>query len=218
MKYAELFFETNETSVILKDDFPILEQLLDYLILNPSTFFDSKKFSRTTAYPQNKIFKLINFLENQNIGQCIYPFKNPHLNLEIIPYFKFYFLDYAKVLNFSKLSLRRDQEGAKLEQEFIEKVIGLNLFKISTFRLTYENEDIEVDFILESNTSFFAIEIKKDQFIYASDLFGLHFFDKHFPLEKDLFVLHHGQRDNKEGKINILPIEKGLNLLTNFRN
>jgi predicted AAA+ superfamily ATPase len=107
--------------------------------------------------------------------------------------------------------LRQDQEGAAIEQYFYSEIYKNSNIFISTFRT---KNNLEVDFILTlPDKTLMAIELKKDQFIYAADLQGLHFFDKQLPVNKKLFVFHSGTRENDEGKIAIMPIDKGISII-----
>jgi hypothetical protein len=188
----------------------ILEELIEYLILNPSIFIDIKKILRNYSLNQKKILDLFKHLEELKIGRCIYPFSHPELSIQLTNHFKFYFFDYDKYFNPDFNKWRQDQKGALLEQYFFSKIADKNIDHIYLFR-TKDHQ--EIDFIIhKNNLKYLCIEIKKDQFIYAGDLSGLHYFDKIFLKEKELFVLHSGTRNNSEGKIKIMPMDLGIQI------
>lgn len=192
-------------------DEKLLTDLINYLIKNPSIFIDTKKILRYSNLSQQKINSLFAELEKRQIGQRIYSFAEAIPNIELINHFKFYFYDYEKYFINTIPDLRLDQKGALLEQYFFSEIAHQNHIQIYTFRTT---DQIEIDFILKTKMNkYFAVEIKKDQFIYAGDLQGLHFFNKHFAQDLNLLVLHTGSRDNYEGVIQITPIQNGIKLI-----
>ncbi len=189
------------------EDREILLELIDYLSKNPSIFIDPQKILRHRGLSSKKILSLFDFLEKEKIGKKIYPFQSSNMAVKLIPHFKFYFFDHSLFKDQSSL-FRPDQKGALLEQDFFSRIYEDNLL-INTFRTT---DSIEVDFIIQKIDSdvLWAFEIKKDQFIYAADLAGLHYFDKNFSGEKSLIVAHCGSRNNFEGKIHVMPIDEAI--------
>ncbi len=196
-----------------EEDQLLLVELIQYLIKNPSSFIDMNKLLRKKCLSQKKILHLFEILENKKIGKRVFSFTHKNFSIELLGHFKFYFFELDTFFKGHESFLRNDQGGAFLEQYFFSKIYSSTL-EIFHFR-TQDSEAIEVDFILKTHTNFFVgIEIKKDQFIYAGDLKGLHFFDQHFPQKKELFVLHSGIRDTKEGIIHVLPMNKGIEVIS----
>lgn len=191
------------------EDREILLELIDYLAKNPSIFIDPQKILRHRGLSSKKILSLFDFLEKEKIGKKIYPFQSFNMDIKLIPYFKFYFFD-DELFKSQPTLFRPDQKGALLEQEFFSRIYEDNLI-INTFRTI---DSIEVDFIVQKPNSktLWAFEIKKDQFIYAADLAGLHYFDKHITGEKSLIVAHCGSRNNYEGKIHVMPTDEAIHV------
>lgn len=193
-----------------KEDVVLLLELIHYLRMNPSAFIDLNKILRKQSLTQKKLTTLFDILEKEKIGKRVYNFSHPELTIEMIKHFKFYFFDYEYNFITNKPDLRTDQSGALLEQVFYSKICSLN-YNVYFFR---SQDQIEIDFILtKNNQDFIAVEIKKDQFIYAGDLQGLHYFDKIFSLKKELMVFHNGSRDTLEGKVKIKPMNTGISYL-----
>lgn len=192
------------------EDREILIELVEYLLKNPSIFIDPHKLLRNRGLTTKKILTLFEILESEKLGTRIYPFEDFNHNLKLIPHFKFYFFNNDFFFE-KNHEFRPDQKGALLEQEFFSRIYE-DSFKIYTFRTT---DSVEVDFIIQTskNDPLWAIEIKKDQFIYAADLAGLHFFDKNIEAHKRLIVAHTGTRNNVEGKIQVMPINEVIQLM-----
>jgi predicted AAA+ superfamily ATPase len=199
------------TSNLSNDDQNLLTKFKEYLLKNPSIFIDTQKISRNFQTTPKKITQLLLELENTQMGERVYQFKSEHLKTNLIPHFKFYFYDYQLFTN-GLYQYRPEQDGPLFEQYFFSKMRKYTQAPIATFR-TLEN--IEIDFILELKDKLICFEIKKDQFIYAGDLAGLHYFDKIFTGPKDLYVLHNGTRNNLEGKVAIMPMNLAIDQIFN---
>lgn len=185
-------------------DQTILDELINYLIDNPSCFIDVNKILRQYSLNQKKVESYFKLLEVKNLGKRIYMY--PVSDLQLISHFKFLFFEY-EIFSQRKKYYRPDQEGALLEQFFFSSLKTQD--PIYLFRTV---DGIEIDFIIKKHDELICIEIKKDQFIYAGDFKSLHFFDQKYPeIKKQLFVLHNGTRDQNEGKVQVIPLSKYLN-------
>lgn len=185
-----------------------LAELFSYLQERPGSLIDEKKIQRFLGVNLKLVHELFIQLEKENVGTLISPFSHPDFSLSQTHHSKFYFNQKEFLLETSHY--RPDQSGALFEQEVF--IFLRNKVKKIWFMRT--TDDIEVDFIIQTTKTdeFWALELQKDQFIYASDLQGLHFFHRSFPLVAQLMVLHMGTRDNKEGIISVVPYEKALAL------
>lgn len=188
-------------------DEPAILLILNYLAKNPSNLIDIKKLSRTYSLSITKLEKIFTSLEINNIGRRIYQFSKLQESFILPNLFKFYFYDFELWKKVFDLQFRADQEGALIEQSFFNKINELDNFTIEFFRT---NDGLEIDFIIYNQNDLFCIELKKDQFIYASDLEALLIFDEKFKYNQKLLVLHNGIRDNSEGKIKIRPMDKWI--------
>ena len=186
-----------------------LGDLYSYLQERPGSLIDFKKIQRFLGINFKLTSDLFLELEQNDIGSLVKAFKNDHFSIKQTPHGKFYFHDLKHLLD--KSHYRQDQSGALFEQTFFIQLKN----KISQIWFMRTLDDIEVDFIIETNSGeLWALELQTDQFIYAADLQGLHFFHKNFPAANRFFVLHMGTRDNREGIVEIVPYQKLLDLLT----
>ena len=186
-----------------------LGDLYSYLQERPGSLIDFKKIQRLLGINFKLTTDLFFELEQNDIGSLVKAFEHDHFSIRQTPHGKFYFHDLKHLLD--KSHYRQDQSGALFEQTFFIQLRN----KISKVWFMRTLDDIEVDFIIQ--TSFgelWALELQTDQFIYAADLQGLHFFHKNFPAANRFFVLHMGTRDNREGIVEIVPFQKLLDLLT----
>lgn len=185
-----------------------LSELYHYLRERPASLVDFKKIQRHIGTNLKIIHDLFQELSEKNIGTLLLPFSHTNFKTPQTHHAKFYFNDESFLLDESVY--RKDQSGALFEQMFYIKI--RKLVKDIWFMRTMDG--IEVDFIIKTNQdSFLALELQKDQFIYAADLQGLHFFNNAFPEVKKLIVLHMGTRDNSEGSVLIMPYEKVFTLI-----
>ena len=96
-------------------DQTILDELINYLIDNPSCFIDVNKILRQYSLNQKKVESYFNLLEEKKLGKRIYMY--PASDLQLISHFKFLFFEYD-IFSQRKKYYRPDQEGALLEQFF----------------------------------------------------------------------------------------------------
>jgi len=195
------------TNIDSKDQ-TILDELINYLIENPSCFIDINKILRQHSLSHKKIESYFKILEDAEIGKRIFMF--PISGIDLISHFKFYFFS-NEIFKSRNKFYRPDQDGALLEQYFYSRLKANSNFQLLEIYLFRTVDGVEIDFIIKNQSILECIEIKKDQFIYAGDFKSLHFFDQKFPqLDKELYVLHNGIRDQKEGKVQVIPMAKYL--------
>lgn len=185
-----------------------LGELYRYLQERPGSLIDFKKIQRHIGTNLKVIHELFEELSEKNIGTLLTPFTHENFKAPQTNHAKFYFNDESYLLE--KSAYRADQSGALFEQLFFVKIKKL----VTNIWFMRTSDGIEVDFIIQTpQGDFYALELQKDQFIYAADLQGLHFFNNTFPEVKKLIVLHMGTRDNCEGSVLIMPHEKVFTLL-----
>ncbi len=188
-----------------KEDNLKLSGLMQFLIDHPGSLISHQKIHNLlhlNLQKQNLFFEL---LTKHQIGTCLNPLPVEYIDIEQTSCFKFYF-NHTKHLKEKNL-YRPDQLGALLEQDFF-----INIAKLNAEKYFFRSKDgIEVDFVLINQEKKYMdlIEIKKDQFIYSADLQGLHFLDKNCASPKELKLFHAGTRHNFEGKVEIMPMNKG---------
>lgn len=179
--------------------------LFAYLQNHPGIIIDSKKIQRLLGISSREVKKIYQELESFNVGAFIHSFSHKNFSITQTPHYKFYFADESYLL--PKTSYRPDQAGNLFEQ-----AVYLELrkkAKLLWFMRTLDG--IEVDFIVQTpDDKFIALELQIDQYIYAADLQGLHFFQRSFNHDCELMVLHRGTRDNCEGNVKICPYQKAL--------
>lgn len=185
-----------------------LLNLYCYLQERPGCIIDSQKLQRQLGFNHKLLEELFTELELGNIGIRLKTFHHSNFPQPQTRHSKFYF--YGEKYLLPETNYRPDQSGAIFEQKVFIKIFKL----VANIWFMRTSTGIEVDFIIQTNEGkYIALELQKDQFIYAADLQGLHFFHKEFPLVEKLAVLHMGERDNKEGAIWIMPYSKLLNFI-----
>ncbi len=188
-----------------KEDNIKLSGLIQFLVDHPGSLISQQKIHNLLHINQQKLNQFFKLIINHDIGSCLYPMPVSYCNIEQTSCFKFYF-NHSHYLK-DQEHYRADQQGALLEQDFF-----INITKLNAEKYFFRSKDgIEVDFVLINSAKKYMdlIEIKKDQFIYSADLQGLHFLDKNCPMSKDLKLFHAGTRHNFEGKVEIMPLDKG---------
>ncbi|MFH0940431.1 MAG: ATP-binding protein [Candidatus Omnitrophota bacterium] len=130
---------------------------------------------------------------------------------------KFYFFDtgvYRTLRPAGPLDMPQDIEGAGLETLFFQELNAVNAnyglgYKIYYWRTA---DSAEVDFVLYGNRGIRAFEVKRTARVSGIMLRGLKSFLADYPVARAYFV-YGGNRQMKEGKIPILPLDNVLKRL-----
>jgi predicted AAA+ superfamily ATPase len=123
---------------------------------------------------------------------------------------KFYFFDvgiFRTLRPMGPLDSPAEAEGPALETLFFQELRAINDY----FQLGYElyywrtSNEAEVDFILYGKKGLFAFEVKRVGKMSGEILRGLKSFLKEYPTAK-AYLIYGGERVEREGNIEILPI------------
>jgi predicted AAA+ superfamily ATPase len=188
-------------------------RFLQASVLSCGQFVDYSKLAKTAKISRHACPRYFEILEDTMVGQRVLPFFTEKLDIDLIKHPKFYFFDngvYNGLLG--NYTASPDRIGPLAEQlVFSQLVHSASAFdqqiEISTFRM---RSGEEVDFIVKTKGSIFAIEVKNSDDLSASDFQGLDCFAKTFPKTKAQYVFHMGTKEKKYGKIWVLPWQKGL--------
>ena len=182
--------------------------------LRATEFIDYTKLSSRSKISRHAIPRYFEILEDTLVGYRVFPFTETAVTNDLVKHPKFYFFDngvYNGLLDNFTASL--DRVG-RLSEQLVFSQIKHSAWtqekeaEISSFRT---RNGIEVDFIVKIKNQVFAIEVKNSADLTSEDLNGLQYFDQVFSqTKKKLFVFHMGKNEKKEGKIWILPWQKGL--------
>jgi len=177
-------------------------------------FIDYTKMSQHSKISRHIIPRYFEILEDTLIGSRVFHYDLSEHNIDLIKHPKFYYFDngiYNGLLGNFNASL--DRIGKLSEQLVFSQLLHSSWaneidIKINTFR---ERSGIEVDFIVTKGDETYAIEVKRSDDIQSDDLFGLKFFDENIKIKnKKMFVFHMAKKEEKRGKIWVLPWQKGL--------
>lgn len=177
-------------------------------------FVDFTKLAKKSKISRHAIPRYFEILEDTMIGYRLYPFDGIEHKIDLIKHPKFYFFDNG-VFNglLGNFRASADRIGRLSEQLIFSQLLCSSWtldkpIKISTFR---ERSGLEVDFLIQIDGDFFAIEVKTSDSINSDDLNGFQFLQKNFGKKiRNSFIFHLGKENKKYGKVWSLPWQNGL--------
>ncbi len=133
---------------------------------------------------------------------------------------KFYLFDagvYRTIRPKGPLDSPEEIDGIALETLFFQELRALNDYLALDSKLFYwkTSAGLEVDFILYGEKGLCAFEVKRTGKIRSEWFRGLHAFRKDYPMAKTYFI-YCGDRELREGPIEVLPFTTALKRLPNI--
>jgi predicted AAA+ superfamily ATPase len=133
---------------------------------------------------------------------------------------KFYFFDaglYRTLRPQGPLDRPEEIEGIALETLVFQEICAVNDYLKKGYELYYWRtaDNVEVDFVLYGPAGLRAFEVKRTAKVIPAMLRGLNAFLKDYPMAKTFFV-YGGDRRQREGPVEIIPLEEFLRELPSF--
>ncbi len=220
-KYLESYIKT-----YLEEE--IQQEGLTRNLSNFSRFLETASFSqgavlnvseiaREAGIERKVVENYFSILEDLLIGYRL-PVFSKKAKRRLIFHPKFYFFDvgvYRTIRPMGPLDLPEETEGASYESLFLQELKAINDYFDLGYRLYYWRtaNGIEVDFIAYGERGISAFEIKRTRKPTTAMLRGLKIFRKDYPSAKCYFI-YGGKREMKDGRIEIIPMEKTLRHLS----
>jgi predicted AAA+ superfamily ATPase len=166
--------------------------------------------SKNAKIPRQSAVRHFEILEDTMIAHRITP--DPLCSeLDLVKHPKYYFFD-TGVLNglLGNFIPSQDRIGRLFEHVFATQLFSSSFAKdiepkVHTFRT---RGGLEVDFIVHVNKKSFAIELKSSSSISPSDIRSLEQVQKIYPRKIEGYLAYRGTKEQKLGKIWILPWAK----------
>jgi predicted AAA+ superfamily ATPase len=188
-------------------------RFLNSAALESGRFVDYSKLAKRAKIPRQSVARHFEVLQDTLIANVIV--NDPDLmdaGVDLVKHPRIYFFDLG-VLNALRGSFEVNQEriGFLFEHLVYQQIMNTSLAKdlnvnVYNFRT---RGGLEIDFIVEHQSSKFAVECKSADTITSSDLRGLESIDRYYPKIARILV-YRGKRELKDGNIWILPLKKAL--------
>jgi predicted AAA+ superfamily ATPase len=209
--YAATYLKEEVQAEALTKNIEGFSRFLFVLAAKNGEHVDYAKLGSQAGISQKTASRFFEILEDTLIIQRLDAFAQSDLR-RMVQHPKFYFFD-TGVLNglLNNFAPSLDRIGLLYENLVHAQILALVTSKGETVRFsTYRtNKDVEVDFIIESEKTTWAIEVKASRNIGSSDLNGLKSFLKFHPKAQPLLIYMGDVLLEKEG-VKILPLLHAL--------
>jgi predicted AAA+ superfamily ATPase len=189
---------------------PSFVRFLHVAALYAGHFLDLSKISQKAKVPRQSAVRHFEILEDTMIAYRVPP--DPYCaELDLVKHPKFYFFD-TGVLNglLGNFIASPDRMGLLFEHTFASQIFAsCHARDITPDLFTFRTRGgLEIDFILRLNQTPIAIELKSSTSIHSSDVTGFERALKTYPRKLDGYLVYRGSKEQKHGKIWILPWTK----------
>lgn len=208
--YASTYLKEEIQAEAIVRSLPGFARFLQVAASNSGSFLDISKMSKNAKIPRQSAVRHFEILEDTMIAHRITP--DPLCSeLDLVKHPKYYFFD-TGVLNglLGNFIPSQDRIGRLFEHVFATQLFSSSFAKdiepkVHTFRT---RGGLEVDFIVHVNKKSFAIELKSSSSISPSDIRSLEQVQKIYPGKIEGYLAYRGTKEQKLGKIWILPWAK----------
>lgn len=218
-RYLESYVTTYLREEVLQEgltrNLGAFSRFLETASFSQGQVLNMSEIARECACHRKVVENYFSILKDMMIGYYL-PVFSKRAKRRLILHPKFYFFDvgiYRTLRPKGPLDLPEEIEGTALETFIYQEIKALNDYLELGYSLFYWRtaSQIEVDFVLYGQPGIIAIEVKRTKKSSAKHLKGLKTFLKDYPTAKAYFV-YLGERTMRDGKIEIVPIRKFLQL------
>jgi len=175
-------------------------------------FLDFAKLGSLASISQKTSSRFFEILQDTLIVDRVNSFSKSETR-RLVQHPKFYFFD-TGVLNslLGNFTVSADRIGFLFEHLMINQIMNYAKLTSSTARFsTYRTEaGSEVDLVVENESRILALEIKSSKKLVSKDFSGLRSFEEFYSKKCRKILLYRGEREYKEGSIDVLPWKKAL--------
>lgn len=219
--YVRTYLEQEIKQEGLTRNLAAFSRFLEAASFSQGSVVNITEVARECAIERKVVENYFNILEDLLIGYRV-PVFTRKAKRRIVAHPKFYFFDvgiFRTLRPMGPLDMPEEAEGAAFETLFFQELMALNKMYQTAYSLYYwrTSNQVEVDFILYGPKGLLAFEVKRTGRISGSMLSGLKAFKKDYPMARTFFV-YGGTRRQREGDIDIVPIQDMLKELPNLIN
>jgi predicted AAA+ superfamily ATPase len=219
-KYLESYLQTYLKEEIQQEgltrNLSAFARFLETASFSQGSVLNVSEIAREAAIERKVVENYFSILEDLLIGYRI-PVFTKRSKRRLVAHTKFYFFDvgvYRAIRPMGPLDQPEMAEGISFETLFFQELLAVNDYFHLRNRLYYYRTAIgaEVDFVAYGEKGIFAFEVKRTKKVSRSAVTGLKIFLKDYPNARCYFI-YGGSREEKEGSISIIPMEKMLKKL-----
>ncbi len=188
-------------------------RFLETASFSQGSILNTSEVAREAGLERMRVDSYFSILEDLLLAARL-PVFTKRAKRRMVAHPKFYYFDvgiFRTLRPMGPLDSPAEAEGQSLETLCFQELKAINDYYDFQYELYYwrTSNGVEVDFILYGPKGIIAFEVKRSNRLAKKDLKGLKAFKTDFP-EARLYLLYGGTREEFEGEINILPMEKAL--------
>jgi predicted AAA+ superfamily ATPase len=211
--YIHAYLETEIQQESLTRNIAAFARFLETASFSQGSVLNVSAIAREAAVERKVVENYFLILEDMLIGYRL-PVFTKKAKRRLTAHHKFYFFDagiYRTLRPSGPLDLPEMIEGAALETLIFQELLAINDYYDLGYKLFYYRTSTgrEVDFVLYGPRGLIAIEVKRSARITSTMLAGIKAFTKDYP-ESKTYLFYGGQRQMREGEIELIPINKAL--------
>ncbi len=212
--YVKIYLREEVLQESLTRNLNLFAKFLEVASFSQGDVTNYTRIAKETSSNRHTIANYFDILEDLLIAHRIPIFKKrAKRNMASRP--KFYFFDvgvYRSLRPQGVLDSTEELEGAVLETLFLQQAMALNAYFELDYNFYYwrTQNQLEVDFILYGNNSFFAFEIKRKSNLNKADFKAIKTFAADYPMAK-YYLLYGGQTHYYyQDDIEVIPFSQAL--------
>lgn len=211
--YVKTYLEEEIQQEGLTRNLSAFARFLETASFSQGSVLNTSEVARKAAIERKVVENYFAILENLLISHRL-PVFSKKAKRRLIRRPKFYLFDtgvYRTLRPAGPLDMPQEIEGIAFESLFFQELLAINDYLDLGYQLSYyqTTSGTEVDFIAYGRKGIRAFEVKHTSRISPSHLKGLKSFLKDYPEAKG-YLVYGGQREMRDGNIDIIPLRKAL--------
>ena len=217
--YVKTYLEEEIQQEGLTRNLGAFSRFLEAASFSQGSVLNISKVAQDCAVERKIVENYFTILEDLLIGYRITVFaKRTKRRLAAHP--KFYYFDtglYRTLRPMGPLDMPEEAEGHAIETLLFQELFAVNDYLNLGYKVYYwrTSNNMEVDFVLYGEKGIRAFEIKRTRKLNSAMFRGLRAFLKDYPSAKAYFI-YGGDRQEREGDIEILPMANSLKNLSSL--
>lgn len=214
--YVDTYLREEVTAEGLTKNLSGFVRFLEIASFSQGELINYSEIARESQISRKMVENYFTILEDLLIAYFL-PVFSKRAKRKLVAHRKFYYFDVGVFQSLRPTGILDNVDnliGASLETLVLQELLAINHYEKRKFQFFFWRSinGLEIDFILYNDKKLIAIEIKAKKNIDRKDFKALNEFKKDYQIA-ELYYLYQGNRQEKHGDINVLPI---INFLKSF--
>lgn len=210
--YATTYLREEVQAEALTRNLEGFSRFFDVICALSGEFIDFTKFASRAAIERMTARRYFDVLVDTLVVRSVEPFTKS-AGRRLVQHPRYYLFDVG-VLNgaLRNVEVSQDRVGTLFEHLVLQLILAEAAARDVDCRVSvYRTEaGAEVDFIVELDSSLFAVEVKSARTVSTTDLRGLQSFAEFYGRRHTPVVVYRGERALRVGNVDVLPLRQAL--------